>query len=361
VVQAFALGDLNQDRRHDLITAVYWDYCGPGCDPDPGGGIALLARADGRFAVPGAGYGHGSGNLGSVTIADVNGDGRPDAIARLWNSRETWVWLGTGDGTFQAAEHVVRLTAPAAWISALTVGDFTGDGRSDIAAIYATSPRGAAVAVLPGDGAGNFRSQGPAQPLEEGLTAMAAADFNRDGRLDLVVRNYRSPSAIVLLGAGDGSFRPPADVGADSVPPGGLVFLALGDFNHDGVPDFANAAADTVAVFLGRGDGSFGPPTLYRVPTHSLLGLVAADLDGNGSLDLVLTRDVDAVASGQPAALVLRGNCDGTFQSIQEVEAARGVPRGRGLAAGDVDGDGKPDLAFCDALGEISVVLNRTY
>jgi hypothetical protein len=367
VLSNVAVGDLNSDGRQDLLTSVYWDYCGPGCRPAPGGGFVLLSRPSGGFVLPGLGYAQGSGNLGPVTVADVNNDGRADVVARLRDGSEIWVWLGRGDGTFQAERKVPSRFSEGLAASFLTVGDFTGDGRSDLAVVYDTG-RQQLISVLPGDGTGSFQQGEGIFTQEERYRMMAAADFNHDGRSDLVLRNVDSSSLTLLLSRADGSFRSPAEVGADSLRSGDIfsdvfTFQAMGDFNRDGSPDLAYAAPNQISVFLGRGDayGNFQSPVYYDPGTRHLVGLATADLDGNGSLDLAVLEQTDRPEDrGRPAIRVLRGNCDGTFQPAQGVDAINGIPGLPELTLGDVNGDGKPDLVLnVRDLGQVLVFMNQ--
>src|SRR5438477_3112279 len=149
----------------------------------------------------------------------------------------------------------------------VAMGDFNGDGHLDLAVANGGSND---VSVLLGNGDGTFT---PAKNYEAGLGGgplwVAVGDFNLDGKLDLVVANSSSDSVGVLLGNGDGTFRPSV-----TFPAGGTATesVAVGDFNGDGKPDLAVASDDSnnVTVLLGDGRGSFatarpaqigGPPS----------------------------------------------------------------------------------------------------
>lgn len=170
---------------------------------------------------------------------------------------------------------------------------------------------------------------------------VATGDFNRDGKLDLVVANYGSGTVSVLLGNGDGTFRPEREYPASpcaQVP-------VVGDFNRDGILDLAVPGCGVVAVLLGRGDGTFGPPANYTISgaTHGM----TADFNGDGKLDLAIS------GSG---VTVLLGNGDGTFQPSVTYPTDGFTT---GVAIGDFDRDGKLDLAVSNYSGSVSVLLGR--
>ena len=155
------------------------------------------------------------------------------------------------------------------------------------------------------------------------------ADFNQDGRLDVVTANLRSNSVSVLLGNGDGTFQAAKNTNVGVTPDS----LTVGDFNRDGKVDIAvtNRDLNIVSVLLGNGNGTFQSPEMYRVGANPSY-VVTGDFNNDGRLDLAV------VASGQLS--VLLGNGDGTFQ-----KAVNSSFSGSVLAVGDFNGDGKLDLA----------------
>ena len=182
--------------------------------------------------------------------------------------------------------------------------------------------------------------------------SIAAGDFNRDGKLDLVVANYSDITVTVLLGNGDGTFQPrmdyPVDYGSSSV--------AVGDFNHDGKLDLvvttsSDAFGSAVAVLLGNGDGTFQPYLDY--PTaYGPYSVAVADFNQDGNVDLATAN----YASGGFSVSVLMGNGDGSFQPHMDY----GAGGSRSIVASDFNGDGKPDLAATDTFGgTVSVYLGN--
>jgi uncharacterized protein (TIGR03437 family) len=267
-------------------------------------GAVLFGNGDGTFrsgpSVPG----------GRQWIADVNGDGKPDLV--IANAGVSIV-LSNGDGTFQTPSQVqgCELTA---------VADFNGDKKADL--VCGTT-------VLLGNGDGTFHT-GVTVDAGQFKIVVLAADFNHDGKPDLLVQ-WLSGQLAVALGNGDGTFGP--DLLATTLPDpvfGGpaLYDVVIGDFNGDGIPDLAGGGTrpGLICVALGNGDGTFGTVIINQ----GLSGegpLAAADFNGDGKLDLV--------ASG---GAVLAGNGDGSFRVPIFIQPGSAV-------VADFNGDGLPDIA----------------
>ena len=304
-----ATADLNADHKLDLVVANGFSNTVS----------VLLGNGDGTF-LPAVSYPVGTSPI-TVKIADFNGDGKPD-IFTVNSDSSVSVLLGNGDGTFQA-QVVTAIVSDQ--LSDVTVGDFNSDGKPDLAMPVAIAPPGSsALAVMLGKGDGTFLAAVSANPGPIPTpAAMQAADFNGDGKLDLVTSD--SAAVSVFLGKGDGTFAAPVS-SAIAMEASGFV---LADFNGDGKLDLAFQGENRTVVLLGNGDGTFQPFVSTTVSLGSSDSLAAGDFNGDGKIDLLV-----------PGAVVLLGNGDGTFQPPL-FSTMTGVE----LAVGDFNGDGKLDVA----------------
>ena len=369
---AEASADFNADGKPDLVVV----------NNSAGTVSVLLGNGDGTFQPP-VNYAVGSGPA-AVAVGDFNGDGKPDLAVANSGSNTVSILLGNGDGTFQAAVNYTVTNGPAF----MAVGDFNGDGKLDVLVDGSLTPVNGSiqyVSVLLGNGDGTFQPAVNSQTgsystgAYDGYTQLlssfvAVGDFNGDGKLDLVLSMYFTyfycevvykgkcggyeanvySYFFVWLGNGDGTFGP----GGSQSPHNFSGPFAVGDFNGDGKLDLAasnpTSIPNAVAVFLGNGDGTLQAPVMYG-PAGDPHQMVAGDLNGHGKLDLVLT-DFNSGGVG-----VLLGNGDGTFQTAVDYGAGSDLSA---LAMADFNGDGKPDVAVTNNVtgngaGTVTVLLGN--
>jgi hypothetical protein len=335
-----AIGDLNGDGRPDLAV---------GNDGESTVSV-LLGNGDGTFGAKT--YDAGDAPF-SVAIGDLNADGQPDLVVANHNSLGVSALLGNGNGTFAAKQDFRTSGYP----SSVAIGDLNGDGKPDLAVTNSEASGGGphTVSVLLGNGDGTF---GVYSDFDTGSAPVfvAIGDLNGDGRLDLVVANEKSSTLSVLLGNGDGTFGAKNDYATA----GGPTCVAIGDLNGDGRSDLAVASytsgpvtVSSVSVLLGNGDGTFGARNDYSTGDFPV-SVAIGDLNADGKPDLVVANNGPATVS------VLLGNGDGTFGAKSDYPSGSGFPYGpTSVAIGDLDGDGKPDLAVANSDTRVSVLLGN--
>ena len=373
---AVAVADVNRDGIPDLVVA---NWCTDSTCVASSVGV-LLGNGDGTFK-PAVAYGSGGLYADSVAVADVNGDGKPDIVVGtcgfpkiincVASGGKAGVLLGNGDGTFQPA---VSYSLGGFGATSVAVADVNGDGKLDL--LVAT---GSAVGVLLGNGDGTFQTV--TTYSSGGFTALSVAveDVNGDAKPDLVVANWCTDSSCtassvgVLLGNGDGTFQ--TVVAYNS---GGLLAnsVVIGDVNGDGKLDLVvvngsttGTDAGNVGVLLGKGDGTFQTAVPYNRGGFGAGSVALADVNGDGKPDVVVSNcstSSIACAHSDGDVAVLLGKGDGTFPTAVSFGSGGTTPFG--VAVGDVNGDGRPDIvaANCSSAncgqgtGYAGVLINQT-
>ena len=278
---------------------------------------------------------------------DFDGDGRVDVASMNGTASNLSVFLRTPAGAFAAAGGSPFATGSGP--SKAVVADFNADGRSDFAVSNYVS---GTVSVLLAQPLGGWALEG-GSPGAQGAAAVAAADVNGDNRPDLLVPDYNAGGVTVLLRQPGGGFVAEAGKPATGANPRDL---AVADFNADGRPDTAvtNLGSGTVTVLLRQPGGGFAAESGSPIPVGTQPnGIVARDLNGDGRPDL-------AVANyGSDSVTVLLRQPGGGFAPDPASPVAVGDGP-IGIVAPDVNGDGIPDLAVANnAAGTVSVLLRR--
>jgi len=286
-----------------------------------------------RFA-PTRSYGTGPAAQ-QVAFADVDGNGTIDLITANQGANTISVLLGRGDGTFKRA---TNLWAGIPHPLAIATADMNGDGRPDLVLVNGLRPN--RIAVLLNNGAGGFRRT--TFPGGHRSQWVIAADLNGDGVPDVATANAGG-GVSVLLGKADGRLGRPVDYSTKSTM---CSALTAADLNEDGHLDLVTtnsvlgngASNHSISVLLGRGDGTFRAPAVYRHLGYQPTMATTADLNGDGHLDVI------APMGGWPGhyVTVLFGNGDGTLRDPTLLNAG---PSAHDTVAVDLNGDGKVDLA----------------
>ena len=329
-------GDFNGDGIPDILLT----------SSNAGTYSVLLGKGDGTFTTKT--YSAPMSDNELVALGDFNGDGKLDFVVQAGGKLA--VYLGNGDGTFTAGQVVPTLTS-----TALVTADFNGDGSQDLATIETDNAGAFYLRIYFGNGDGTFAGPATQTTLPASLTGLVTADFNADGRPDLVAYTYLGAAPTLLLGNGDGTFTigPQISVGTAQNP--SINAAVAGDLNGDGKIDLIFAATQAPAtVLLGNGDGTFTKLAQDPNLSQQTGAVILADFNGDGIPDLVLPDQYGGKTD------VFLGRGDGTFipDSFSPGQADFGSPS---LAIADFDGDGQADIVevFSDLRGLSSGDFDR--
>ncbi len=272
-----AVGDFNGDGKVDLAVVNENDNTVS----------VLIGNGDGTFTAAPSGPIAVGVLPTAITVSDINHDGNLDLVVSNRNDGTVTILVGNGDGSF-AASNGSPLTigfAPGAIVSC----DLNGDGIPDLAV---ADPDNYDVGIFLGHGDGTF-SQASGSPVGtgNGPASLVAADFNRDGRMDLAVGDSGTSDVTILMGNGDGTFTPSSDSPITGID--WPDWVSIGDFNNDGQTDLAIANNDrsTVTILAGNGDGTFsaitGSPFAVGTQPRSI---AIADVNGDGIADIATSN-----------------------------------------------------------------------
>jgi FG-GAP-like repeat len=326
-----ALADMNGDGELDAII---------------GAEVVMAGHGNGKFAAPKAFYTDG-GFSGDFIAVDVNGDGKPDLVEATGApiSSGLAVYLNTGSGALKAPQTF----STNSFNTLLAVADFNNDGKLDAAALNTGNP-GVTIPtlnVLLGNGNGTFQTATTGVDVTA-TQAIAAGDFNNDGNMDVILLSFvgnGNGSIVFYPGTGDGTFGTPASFNAGFES----VAMTIGDFNNDGNLDVAvvnscinsvNCQNGQVSILLGNGNGTFQSPLSFNVGSTPN-SIVAADFNNDGNLDIAVANSTGGTKNSGNVSVAL-GNGNGTFQAATTTTSGADP---EGIVAADFNGDGQIDLA----------------
>lgn len=332
-----AVLDAHGDGVRDILASGWSD-----------GGVLLPAAADGSFAVPAT---WGSTSHPRVAVpARLDDDAWPDVLCLTTTVQSFVTLLGEADG------FVLPPLFHAGWGAIVDVraGDLDGDGRPDAVAVHGSLPQ-----VLAGKGLGDGSFAAPATFPWAGTTATPAglelADLDDDGLPDVLVRTQGAQSHVVTLRSlGAGQL---AQAGAWATLPYAYA-LATGDLDADGAPDAVTVhppevpgGASSLAALAGDGAGGLLAPLVSPLPPapEGATRLALGDMDLDGLLDALVAFEDGAIA-------LASGDGGGGF-AASGLEAP--LSGGWALAVGDADGDGWPDVLHGGDFNGAALVLRR--
>jgi hypothetical protein len=343
-----AVGDFNRDGTPDVATV------------DTGNFLRVFLNTGTAFSIgaspPSLGYA-----VTSLVVADFDGNGKLDLAAAL-NGTPTMkgsaIWIGLGDGTgvFNAATPITLGVAPVA----LAVADLNADGWPDLAAVsngstnayqaLNTAPRPSTL-QLTGSASAAFTATPGGPGGWFGEFGLAAADFDRNGILDLMATAYPPTASVAAVALGSGSSftlkNPPQAVGASAIA------MAVADVNLDGIPD----------SLLALGDGSG-----MRVCTSPALSTISCITVATGGITPSMVAIGDLDRDGKPDAVV--GSSAGTAVAVMINSASAPVTftasslasgtKPLSIALGDFNEDGKLDLVVgANGAGNSGIALGN--
>ncbi len=286
---------------------------------------------------------------GSVEVADLNNDKIPDLIIGSEQDSSATILLGKGKAQFEQAKGSPFFAGHG--VNDIAIGDFNNDGNVDLA--FANTDR-KYLTVLLGNGQGNFiaapKSPFPVEVIPH-VHGIAAADFNNDDRLDLVTDSWGNDQVEILFGDSINGFKTPGTFFKVGKMP--YQRLRVADVNMDGNIDIitTNLEGHNVTILLGDGKGNFNEATGSPFPCGDApFGVAIGDVNADGRPDLAIINSpasMGGASTGINGLTVMLGSGAGNFTIMKGSPFEAGKIPNR-VAIGDVNGDGVNDIATSD-------------
>ncbi|WP_052338626.1 FG-GAP-like repeat-containing protein [Planktothrix prolifica] len=305
-------------------------------------------------------------NPQSVSIGDFNGDGKLDLATANFNDNTASILLNTtANGattpTFATKVNFTTGSTPRS----VSIGDFNGDGKLDLAVANYTNSNNASILL-------NTTATGATTPTfnpkvdfttGSGSTSVSIGDFNSDNKPDLAVSNQNGASVSILLNTTTNATTPTFATKVDFTVGSQATSVSIGDFNGDGKLDLAtaNTNSSTVSILLNTTANGATTPTFAPKVDFSTgfnpQSVSIGDINGDGKPDLAVANSLSATVS-----ILLNTTANGatTPTFATKVDFTTGS-RPLSVSIGDLNGDGKPDLAVANySSSTVSILLNTT-
>jgi hypothetical protein len=318
-----SLGDIDHKGHLDIVLAKgrHWPLDN------------LILRNDGRGHFTTAKLPGGPDRTYSAALADLNGDGWLDIVVSNDRPDRKVIYLNDGAGNFRKTGTFGRPEWSTRYVA---VADLNGDGRPDIivANRSAESMKPVQSFVCLNDRKGGFPTSSPL--ATQSATIIVAADLDGGGKNDLFVPHRDGGQSLIFWNDGTGTFKaPPTKVGPAH---SSIRAAAATDLNGDGIVDLVVGDEQTgLFIYLGKGHREFAAPVPLGTKSGAPYSIGVADLDRDGKLDLVVGRQ-----KARGSIFFNRGS--GEELRFAEVPWNDGKGSVYGVAIGDIDGDGWPDI-----------------
>ena len=346
---ALTTADVDKDNRIDVVT-VDWYSLQVTVHKNLGKAI---------FPVPVL-YNTNNGVPGSLDAADIDGDGDLDVVSSASSIAAVGVKVtvqkNNGNGTFTPG---VAYSIRGGGVQA-KFRDLNGDGKPDLlfATAISSPPYDFHTAINNGDG--TFGSRQTWSMNACGWSDIDAFDLDNDGDKDVVITEWlgcqdvinSAQRIFISKNNGNGSFSAPLIKIVNPFP----SCLAGADFNKDGKIDLVTGQSLSIDIHLGTGTGDIQPPLSYAT-SQSPYDIIVNDFNGDGNLDVAACTEYN-----HEGMSVLLGNGNGTFKSAQNYDGAYSpdLRNESGITSGDVDGDGDIDIIVGNtASNDVSIYLNK--
>lgn len=282
---------------------------------------------------------------GSVEVADFNKDGFPDLVIANSNDSSLSIYLNDGRGNFTEAKGSPFFANR--YPNDIAITDFNNDGNLDLCV---ANTEAKFLSVFAGNGKGQFQQvkNSPflvhAKPHTHGIVV---GDFNGDGFIDLATDDWGENKILIIFGDGKGNFGKEMFFNVGNRP---YQRLRSADINNDGKPDIVttNLEGNNATVLLGNGNGTFLEPEGSPFQCGAApFGVAIGDVNGDGNPDLAIVNSptITAESKGVDGLWILLGNGHGKFSTLYGSPFKTGKSPSR-LAIADLDNDGINDIAL---------------